>query len=58
MPKKAEIIDYFFTMYGEDIVTFTSELTEECNSCGIPVSKNIDPNDLLDLLIKNVDVKI
>jgi len=57
MPKKEEIIDYFFTMYGDDIVEFTNELKEECNQCGMFLSNNTDPNDLLDLLIKNVDIK-
>ena len=58
MPKKWEIIDYFFTMYGEDVVRFTETVKEECNMVGIPVSKDLDPNDLLDLLIKNVEIKI
>ena len=58
MPKKWEIIDYFFTMYGEDTVRFTEKVKEECNMVGIPVSKDLDPNDLLDLLIKNVEIKI
>lgn len=57
MPKKEEIIDYFFTMYGDDIVKFTNEIKEECNQCGIFLSNKIDPNDLLDLLIKNVEIK-
>tara|TARA_B100000700_G_C14208806_1_gene473838 strand:+ start:234 stop:410 length:177 start_codon:yes stop_codon:yes gene_type:complete len=58
MPKKWEIIDYFFTMYGEDAVKFTETVKEECNMIGIPVSNDLDPNDLLDLLIKNVEIKI
>ncbi len=58
MPKKWEIIDYFFTMYGEDAVRFTEMVKEECNMVGIPVSKDLDPNDLLDLLIKNVEIKL
>ena len=58
MPKKWEIIDYFFTMYGEDVVRFTETVKEECNMVGILVSKDLDPNDLLDLLIKNVEIKI
>ena len=58
MPKKWEIIDYFFTMYGEDVVRFTETVKEECNQVGIPISKDLDPNDLLDLLIKNVEIKI
>ena len=44
-------------MYGDDIVKFTNELKEECNQCGIFLSNKIDPNDLLDLLIKNVEIK-
>jgi hypothetical protein len=58
MPKKWEIIDYFFTMYGEDVVRFTETVKEECSQVGIPISKDLDPNDLLDLLIKNVEIKI
>ena len=58
MPKKWEIIDYFFTMYGEDVVRFTETVKEECIQVGIPISKDLDPNDLLDLLIKNVEIKI
>ena len=58
MPKKWEIIDYFFTMYGEDTVRLTETVKEECNMVGIPVSKDLDPNDLLELLIKNVEIKI
>jgi len=57
MPKKEEIIDYFFTMNGQDICDYIEELKSECHSCGIRVSKNIDPNDLLELLIKNVNIK-
>jgi hypothetical protein len=57
MPKKEEIIDYFFTMNGQEICDFIEELKSECHSCGIRVSKNIDPNDLLELLIKNVNIK-
>ena len=45
-------------MYGEDAVRFTEMVKEECNMVGILVSKDLDPNDLLDLLIKNVEIKI
>ena len=45
-------------MYGEDAVRFVEMVKEECNMVGIPVSKDLDPNDLLDLLIKNVEIKI
>ncbi len=55
MPTKEELIDYFFTMYGDDIVDFTNELKEECNQCGMFLSNNTDPNHLLDLLIKTVE---
>ena len=30
MPKKEEIIDYFFTMYGDDILKFTENAKESC----------------------------
>ena len=58
MPKKEEIIDYFFTMYGDDILRFTENAKESCQESGLHISKNLDANDLLDLLIKNVDIKI
>ena len=45
-------------MYGEDAVRLTEKVKEECRMVGIPVSKDLDPNDLLDLLIKNVEIKI
>ena len=57
MPKKHEIIDYFFTMYGSDFLEFTNELKEDLQSSGIPVSNKIDTNDLMDLVIKNVNMK-
>jgi hypothetical protein len=57
MPKKHEIIDYFFTMYGSDFLEFTNELKNDLQSCGIPVSNKIDVNDLMDLVIKNVNIK-
>ena len=40
--KKWEIIDYFFTMYGEDVVRFTETVKEECNMVGIPISNDFD----------------
>ena len=57
MPKKHEIIDYFFTMYGSEFLTFTRELKNDLQSCGIPVSNNLDTNELMDLIIKNVEMK-
>jgi len=57
MPKKHEIIDYFFTMYGSEFLSFTIELKNDLQSCGIPVSDNLDTNELMDLIIKNVDMK-
>lgn len=58
MPKALEIIDYFFTMYGEDIVGFTRDLKKECLESGIQISQDLDANDLLDLIIKNVKIKL
>lgn len=57
MPKKHEIIDYFFTMYGSEFLEFTNELKSDLQSCGIPVSNKIDANDLMDIVIKNVNMK-
>jgi hypothetical protein len=57
MPKKHEIIDYFFTMYGSEFLDFTNELKSDLQSCGIPVSNKIDANDLMDIVIKNVNMK-
>ena len=57
MPKKHEIIDYFFTMYGSEFLEFTNELKSDLQSCGIPVSNKIDANDLMDIIIKNVNMK-
>ena len=57
MPKKHEIIDYFFTMYGSDFLSFTEELKEDLQASGIPITDKLDVNDLMELIIKNVNIK-
>ena len=56
MPKNGKLLTISLP-YGEDAVRFTEMVKEECK-CRNTGFYDLDPNDLLDLLIKNVEIKI